>query len=372
MQISVNYDNSILSISNSVLKYFNGASDYATLPELDAILDKNYKNVVLLIVDCMGSAIIRQNLAKDSFLSRHILKDVSSVFPPTTAAATTTFHSGLPPLYSGWLGWMCYFPQYDKIIELFRNTEFYSGKPISEVSPTEKLIKYDSIYSKIIKKNPEVEYYKIFPPFDPNGVQSFAEMCQKIVQTTKKNSHRKIISAYWTEPDHSIHQYGTQTPEIKAIMEDIEQQISEMNTTLKDTVVIISADHGAINVEEIYLNKYSDLCATFMRPPALEARFITFFIKQGQREIFKNLFKQYFASDFILFDKKDFLSSGILGTGKMHKTVPNMLGDFIAISVKNKSLRYSTGEKMFSALKADHAGYTPEEMTVPLIVLEKA
>lgn len=372
MQISVDYSNSILSISNSVLKYFNGSSDYETLPELDAILRKNFRNVVLLIVDCMGTTIMRQNLAKNSFLNQHILMNVNSVFPPTTVAATTTFHSGLPPICSGWLGWMCYFPQYDKIIELFSNTEFYSGKPISEIVQDKNLIKYDSIYSKIVKKNPDVEYYRIFPPFDPNGVKSFAEMCQKIVQTTKKNQHRKIISTYWTEPDHSIHQYGTQTPEIKSIMEDIEQQIAEMNAKLEDTVVIISADHGAINVEEIYLNGYSDLCETFIRPPALEARFLTFFIRQNQRETFKNLFKQYFGDDFVLFDKKDFISSGILGPGKMHKMVPNMLGDFIAIGVKNKSLRYSTGEKMFSPLKADHAGYTAEEMTVPLIVLEKS
>ena len=370
MHISIDYSKSILSVSNSLLKHFNAKCEYSTLPELDKILDKNYKNIVLMIIDGMGTSIIRQNLPQNSFLNQHILENISSIFPPTTAAATTTFHSGLPPIYSGWLGWMCYFAQYDKIIELFRNTEFYSGKQISELSPAETLINYDSIYSKIIKKNQEVEYHRIFPPFDPNGVKSFEEMCQKIVQATKKNSHRKIISAYWTEPDHSIHQYGTDAPEIKFIMQNIEQQIVNMNEEIKDTVVIISADHGATNVKEIYLNSYIDVCETFIRPPALESRFITFFIKQSQQETFKNLFKQYFGNEFVLFEKEDFLSSGILGLGKMHKNVPDMLGDFVAIGIKDKSLRYSTGEKMFPALKADHAGYTPEEMTVPLIVLD--
>ena len=42
--ISVDYGNSILSVSNSVLMYFNGAAEYSTLPELDAVLNKNYKN----------------------------------------------------------------------------------------------------------------------------------------------------------------------------------------------------------------------------------------------------------------------------------------------------------------------------------------
>lgn len=369
--ISVDYGNSILSVSNSVLMYFNGAAEYSTLPELDAILNKNYKNVVLMVIDCMGTFILKQNLPQNSFLNRHILKNISSVFPPTTAAATTTFHCGLPPLHSGWLGWMSYFPQYNKIIELFRNTEFYSGKPISEPAPSESLIRYDSIYSKIVKKNPDVKYYKIFPLFDPDGVNSFEEMCERIVQTTKKNSDRKIISAYWTEPDHSIHQYGVKSPEIKDILTDIEKQVVKMSNKLEDTIVIISADHGAINVEEIYLNKFPDLCETFDRPPALEARFVTFFVKPNRRDNFENLFREYFGKDFVLFTKKDFLSSCILGTNRMHQIVPSLLGDFVAIAIKDKSLRYSTGEKIFSPLKADHAGFTPEEMTVPLIVLEE-
>lgn len=280
--ISVDYGNSILSVSNSVLMYFNGAAEYSTLPELDAVLNKNYKNVVLMVIDCMGTFILKQNLPQNSFLNRHILKNISSVFPPTTAAATTTFHCGLPPLHSGWLGWMSYFPQYNKIIELFRNTEFYSGKPISEPAPSESLIRYDSIYSKIVKKNPDVKYYKIFPPFDPDGVNSFEEMCERIVQTTKKNSDRKIISAYWTEPDHSIHQYGVKSPEIKDILTDIEKQVVKMSNKLEDTIVIISADHGAINVEEIYLNKFPDLCETFDRPQRLKLVLLHFLLNQTE------------------------------------------------------------------------------------------
>lgn len=77
--ISVDYGNSILSVSNSVLMYFNGEAKYSTLPKLDAILNKNYKNVVLMVIDCMGTFILKQNLPQNSFLNRHILKNISSV-----------------------------------------------------------------------------------------------------------------------------------------------------------------------------------------------------------------------------------------------------------------------------------------------------
>ena len=370
VQIKIDYENNILSISNSLLRHFDVQTDYATLPELDAVLDKNYKNIVMIIIDGMGSAILHKNLSSTSFLRQHVRRDISSVFPPTTVAATTTFHSGVPPIHSGWLGWMSYFPQYDKIIELFRNTEFYSGESISEPSPAETFLKYKTIYEKITDKNPDVEYYKVFPPFDANGVNSFTEMCDKIIQITGKNSHRKIISAYWTEPDHSIHMYGTQAPKIKEILEDIEKQIEKLSRQINDTVVIISADHGAVDVEEIYLNNYEDICDTFLRPPALEARFITFFIKPDKIKTFNCLFDKYFGEDFVLLNKLEFLSSGICGLDQKHPLVSEFLGDFVAIAIRGKSLRYSTGEKEFSPIKADHAGFSTDEMIVPFIILE--
>lgn len=90
-RIKIDYNNSILSVSNSVLKHFSGMSQYATLSELDKILDKNYKNVVLMIIDGMGTAILKNNLPENSFLNRHILKNISSVFPPTTVSAIIAF-----------------------------------------------------------------------------------------------------------------------------------------------------------------------------------------------------------------------------------------------------------------------------------------
>ena len=103
------YDRSILSISSSIMKYYNVESNYKSLPELDKILDKKYKNIVFLILDCLGDNIIKKNLSNNSILKSNVITNVTSVFPTTTAAATTAIHSGLSPLESGWIGWMPYF-----------------------------------------------------------------------------------------------------------------------------------------------------------------------------------------------------------------------------------------------------------------------
>ena len=46
----IDYKNSIVNLSNSILKYFNLPIYHDTLEDLDKLLDKNkYKNIVLLL-----------------------------------------------------------------------------------------------------------------------------------------------------------------------------------------------------------------------------------------------------------------------------------------------------------------------------------
>ena len=154
-------------------------------------------------------------------------------------------------------------------------------------------------------------------------------------------------------------------------MEDIDANLQKLSNELEDTLLIVSADHGEIDVEEIYLNSYPDLCDMLLRPLSLEARFVTFFVKSDKIKVFASEFNQLLGHDFKLYSKKEFMDSGLLGNGKMHPQIPKFLGDFVAISIGNKNLRYSTGEREFNVLKADHAGISEQEMYVPLILVEK-
>ena len=93
------YENSILSVVSSVLNHY-GVKDcpHPTQKKVDELLKRDPRNVVILLFDGMGINIIEKHLPKDSFLRTHLMTTVSSVFPPTTVAATTTIQSGRSPL----------------------------------------------------------------------------------------------------------------------------------------------------------------------------------------------------------------------------------------------------------------------------------
>ena len=153
--VKPDYNRCILSISSSIMKKYKVKSNYNTLPELDEILENNYRNIIFLILDCLGTNIMKNNLKEDSILRSNLITEVTSVFPPTTAAATPAFHSGLSPFENGWIGWMPYFKEYNKMIELFSGKDFYTGEQIIEL-PEKSCLKYKTIYEKICNTNTSI------------------------------------------------------------------------------------------------------------------------------------------------------------------------------------------------------------------------
>ncbi|MDD4112357.1 MAG: nucleotide pyrophosphatase, partial [Herbinix sp.] len=98
------YDRSLLSITSSVLKNYNVNLGYKTLEYLDNILNRNYRNVIFYLIDAMGSEILNKHHQESKFLINNRVDNLTTVFPSTTVAATTTAITGLPPVVSGWLG----------------------------------------------------------------------------------------------------------------------------------------------------------------------------------------------------------------------------------------------------------------------------
>jgi hypothetical protein len=66
------YEHCLVNLANSILKKFGAKTTAATLPLADQYLDKDYKNVVVLLLDAMGISILEKHLAEDGFFRSHL------------------------------------------------------------------------------------------------------------------------------------------------------------------------------------------------------------------------------------------------------------------------------------------------------------
>src|SRR5205814_6605084 len=77
-------------------------------PLRDFRLDRDMRNVVLLIIDGLGDNTLMRRGAGGE-LARRRKRAITSVFPSTTASAITTSYTGRTPLEHGLTGWFSYF-----------------------------------------------------------------------------------------------------------------------------------------------------------------------------------------------------------------------------------------------------------------------
>jgi len=373
------YKESIVNVMASIYKCYGGKPDYESLSELDEVLNKKYKHIMLLVFDGFGFKAMENHLSETSFMRINNLKSIQSVFPPTTTAAMTSYYTGVSPNEHGWLGWSLYFKEYGCAIDLFTNRNSYSGQPMNQERIAYKALPYKTIYKKIDELNKGIRIHTVKPsaiyfPSDPNvhhGIETLAEMMDLLVEINNGNEST-FTSCYWPDPDMTIHNSGPDEISVKNVFDEINDYILKLSSELHDTLLIVSADHGLTAIkEEIYLNEYEDLVDCLLMPPAIEGRAMSFWVKPDKKRVFEMLFREFFDKDFKLYTKEEILNENLFGLFETHKRVDDFVGDFLACAIGSKLIYYKTiGGNEPHHFKGHHAGLTDEEMLIPLIVKE--
>lgn len=377
----INYSKSSLAVISSILKYYHYHPQSPSLEVLDQYLNTNPQTVVLIVLDGLGSKILDYH-SQNGYLNHHKVADISSVFPPTTVAAINTFESGLPPISHGWLGWSLYFKEYDRYFDIFLNRDSETGQLIDErIESGKELLKYRGVYSKIhASTNGGVRNYVIHPhhilrsgsDYDTFYAQKPTDTF-KIIKELTKLKFPKYIYAYITEPDYTMHELGTKDEKIGSIIKELESHIEEDLNDCLDTLIIITADHGQIDVDEyIDLSQIEELKSCLLLKPFIESRCASFFVKDEKKAFFKDTFEKYFKDDFLLLSKEEVNRLNLFGEGTPHEKYHDFVGDFVGIALKNKCIIYQEGRSRDPLVfKGQHAGLTDDELTVPLIIIEK-
>lgn len=374
------YSNCYVNMISSVAKKFKIDTGHNTILELDDILKKSTKNIVVMLLDGMSIDVLNHNLPKDSFLRKHVVKTISAVFPTTTTAGTMSYKTGLTPLEHGWISLFLYFKEVGESVNLYLNTGAYSRKPEILNNIAENVLGFENIFQQIEEKTKhKVKAYGISIPEARDlfgGItqityETFSEMCG-LLKTLCSLEGKKIIYAYHNNPDNIMHHFGPHSDEVSKYLLEVDAELENLYNNCPNTTFIVSADHGQSYVEKVFdLSNYPDLDQTLLMPPTGGPRAFNLFIKKGRDKEFKRLIKKYFGDEFVLFSKKQILEMGLLGNGKPHQKIDDFLGDYFLISIGKSNLAYTTMYKQsISQPIGAHGGLTKEEIFVPLIVFK--
>ena len=377
-----NYEHSILNTITSILKYYHVETNHQSSEKIDQLLyKKEYKNVILLILDGLGEHILNK-ISSEGYLNQNKIDCVTSVYPSTTTAALTTYYSGRPPYETGWIAWSQYFKEYGRAIDMFSHNESYMREPLKKplMDVFKTIVNYETVFDKIEKASSDVKAYEIEPEYAERRAKraikanNIDELIMNINDLCLMPS-KKFIFAYSDNPDGLLHDFGTTSEEVETFVKEKKKKIEKMVKDFdEDTILIISADHGHKDIEKAYkLLDYPEIQECLIMPASLESRILAFWVKEDMKEIFVQRFNKAFGKEFWLMTKETFLDKyHFLGYGNKHKKIDDFIGNYIALSVGGSSIQLGTFLTEGKPIKkSTHCGLTKEEMEVPVIVITK-
>lgn len=363
-------DGSIVNLMSSIERSFGRRPQYAPLRLLPRI---KAKNVVLMVIDGMGYEFLKEH-GKDTLLWKHCQGHMTSVFPSTTAAAVTTFTTGLAPQQHGITGWYMHLKEIGMACAVLPMRPRFGGKPLAGVGiDRSRIFDVPSIYSMRTHIVTGKHIARTTKPKAQPRVHAYSDLKGFFSMTAAaiKAPGRKFIYSYWDGLDALSHDHGNRHAVVRKHLRDIDRGVQKLIKTLgEDTVLIITADHGHMTTKRsrvIDLHDHPRLEAMLSVPLCGEPRAAYCYVHADMAREFERYVRTRLKDACTLVKSGDAIKQGWFGLGKQHPRLRSRVGDYILIMKDDYVIRQGAqGRATFDI--GNHGGMSAQEMRVPLIL----
>ncbi len=387
MQIPDYNGNSIVNLMSTILSHFEVDSPYSNLKIFQPNELTDDDTIVLLIIDGLGYNFLSKK-GRDSFLFENLKGKISSVFPTTTAAAMTTFYSGLAPQNHSVPAWFTYLKEIGMVSAILpfktRGYNFHFEKNkirSSDIFSFKKLfenLKFDyfSILPKALKGSPYSNY--VLEGSTQIGYRNLDDFFKKNLFTTLRKSvkKKKYIVAYWPKFDAISHDNGIQSHAAIEHFRELDKNIAKFSSKLKEKDskirLIITADHGLIDTipeHTIWLKDHPKLHETLTLPVCGEPRAPFFYVRPSKMTDFENYIRNHLNHVGDLVKGETLIKENYFGLYEPNKQLFNRTGDYILLMKDNYILRDQLIGETRHELIGNHGGLSDDELFVPLIII---
>ncbi len=368
--------NNIVNIASSISKMLGNSTGYESY---DIDLAK-YKKVVLIVVDGLGYNYL---LKKDSFLKTHLVDRLEGAFPLTTAASNTVFSFGVPPQQHGLTGWFVFLKEISTITTVLPFMERYYGtdlslrgfsieniigvKPITENTARKCYKILDSAYSHSPFSLAASKGAEIF------GVKPLEGVFSKLEELVSKDES-SYTHVYIGDFDSSAHEYGINSSKTYEVFEKIDKFIENISTKIKDTLIVVTADHGFLDTKvdkTICLNDYPEIYDCLSIPLSGDSRIAYCYVKSGLEMKFLSLVNKYLGDYVHIFKSDSMIDNNWFGLGEPHPMLKHRVGDYTLLSKGEYIIYDNLGNENQKQVIGHHSGISDDEVFVPLICIKK-
>jgi hypothetical protein len=379
MQTKPDYSNSIVNLMSSIADASGSSSPYSPLDSLDSLSDS--KNVVLMIVDGLGFNYLN-SYGKGTALRKYLKRSISSVFPPSTGSAITSFLTGLPPQQHGVIGWYVHLKEFGLVSRILPYTNVVDGNVIGV--PISKVVDVKGIFQDIRREYSMIyDHHIVDSVYTLNlagkarrigysDIDTFFSSVRTTILKTRKQSY---VYAYWPTLDSISHILGCESFEAKEHLKEFDDKLQTFTETLdgSDTTLIVTADHGFNDVKlenVVYTRDHPALMDCLSLPVCGDTRTGFCYVKPRMTSVFERYIEEDLKDVCNLHKSEELIQDAWFGFNAPHPRLADRVGDY--------TLTFNEGYALLNCFPGleppemigHHGGISSDEMDVPLIVLE--
>jgi hypothetical protein len=336
--------------------------------------------VLLLVIDGLGDNWL-QRRSPEGPLSQHRLGALTSVFPPTTASAISTYLSGDAPQQHAMTGWHMWLGELGAVLAVLPGAPRYGGSGYRSAGvDLRQLYGHRSLFADLATASVMISPRAIahsdynlahLGPARLRPFEGLHGMFSEIAKTIERARAATTLYAYWPGLDSVGHEHGIESRQALAHLDTIEQGLSRLMQRLRgtDTLVLICADHGQLDAEPAQVTELGtipDLAQCLRIPLCGEPRAAYCYLRVAESERFERLCVDHLGEDFELFRSSDLIARGLFGLGTAHPRLHERVGDYCLIARERAVLNQQLiGETPFRQIGV-HGGLSLAELMVPL------
>jgi predicted AlkP superfamily pyrophosphatase or phosphodiesterase len=368
-------------------------------------LPTKYDKVILFFVDAFGWRFFERYADKAEFLKtvmkQGVVSKMTSQFPSTTAAHTTSIHTGLNVGQSGIYEWQYYEPLVDDIImPLFfsyaRDKErdtlkktpfpagaFYPQQTLYQGLKSRGVVSYifqhqaytPSTFSEAVFQGAHVVPYK-------NIADALTQLAEMVV-AQKAAPHYYYV--YFDRIDAMGHYAGPNSKQFEKEVETFWMQMEQLlyqkiRGKANNTLLLLTADHGQIEVDPkttIYLNKRAAGIRPFLQTnqqgrllvPAGSARDMFLHVKEEHIDEAMAYLQKQLGGRAEVYKTTDLLAQHFFGQQEPSQAFLSRVGNVVILPYANETVWWYEEGVFEMRFLGHHGGLISQEMEIPLMVL---
>ncbi len=339
------------------------------------------KRVVLVVIDGLGAELLA-HIDTDGPLRALQAGTMTSVYPPTTASAVTTYMTGLAPQQHGLTGWFMHFREIGAVTAILPFITRGGGSSLAAGGvPLAALVDSPSFHSRLDCRSaallPQAIADSTFSRqlgagADRIGYASMADFAQRLTEHCTGGRYGYTY-AYWSELDHLAHWHG---PSSTAVAEHFRalQTVLEPLAALSErhgTLLLITADHGFIDsgaAERVDVERHPRFAQMLSQPLCGEPRTAYCYVRASAATAFERYVKESLSTYAELVPSAELIADGWFGLGEPHPELGARIGDYALLMRERYTLRDIVAGERDLKLRGVHGGTSAAEQRVPLLI----